>query len=251
MAVAGENSWRDVMSHSPWYEQLDNDTPPCPLDHDVTTDVAIIGAGIAGAATAFFVLRETDRRVLVIEGRRAGFRCDRAQRGAGRQLLRASLVRARRRVRVRPRNRRPGRRRRRLRAAPAHARRERSSTVRMERVAGHMGMFSGHHLEVHLRNQALRRRGRLATEEIVVAEDAPFIDQIPAEYSELYTVVPRNEVDARLGCRPRSILGGAVLTEGVHQQRARRAGHARSSRPRVPRSVPFRRSHARGPDHTR
>jgi glycine/D-amino acid oxidase-like deaminating enzyme len=201
MAVAGEHSWRDVRSHSPWYEQLANDTPPRPLDDDVTTDVAIIGAGIAGAATAFFVLRETERRVLVIEGHRAGSGATGHNAGQvanyferplcelvdeyGFDLAIAAQAAVDDAFEL---------------LQLMHA--ESGSTVRMERVAGHMGMFSVNHLEVHLRNQALRRRGGLATEEIIVAEDAPFVDQIPNEYSELYTVVPRHEVDARLGCRP-------------------------------------------------
>src|SRR5258706_248626 len=59
-------------SRSPWIDQLRTDLEPRPLDRDVTTDVAVVGAGIAGLATAFFVLRETDLRVLLIERDTAG-----------------------------------------------------------------------------------------------------------------------------------------------------------------------------------
>jgi glycine/D-amino acid oxidase-like deaminating enzyme len=54
-------------SRSPWIDQLRTDLEPRPLDSDITTDVAVVGAGIAGLATAFFLLRETDERVLLIE----------------------------------------------------------------------------------------------------------------------------------------------------------------------------------------
>jgi glycine/D-amino acid oxidase-like deaminating enzyme len=194
-------AWRDVESRSPWFEQLDTDAPPTPLDGDVTTDIAIIGGGIAGVATAFFVLRETDRQVLLIEARRAGSGATGHNAGQVANYFERPLselvdeygfdlaISAQ--------------------AAVDDAfdllelmHSESGATVRMERVAGHMGMFSLNHLEVHLCNQALRRRGGLATEEIVVAEDAPFIDQIPSEYADLYTVVPRHDVDARLGCQP-------------------------------------------------
>ncbi|HEX6659072.1 MAG TPA: FAD-binding oxidoreductase, partial [Ilumatobacter sp.] len=153
-------AWRDVTSRSPWFEQLHTDTAPRPLDGDVTTDVAIVGAGIAGIATAFFVLRETDHSVLVLERERAGSGatghnagqvanyferplCDLVEQYGFDLAISAQaaiddafdLLR--------------------LMVA------ETESTVRLERVTGHMGMFSVNHLDVHLSNQALRRRGGL------------------------------------------------------------------------------------------
>ena len=44
-----------------------DDAPPRPLLSDATSDIAIVGAGIAGVATAFFTLRSTSLRVLLIE----------------------------------------------------------------------------------------------------------------------------------------------------------------------------------------
>lgn len=38
-----------------------------PLSSDIETDVAIVGGGIAGVATAFFTLRDTDKKVVLIE----------------------------------------------------------------------------------------------------------------------------------------------------------------------------------------
>ena len=49
--------YADQPNRSPWIAQLAPDGPPRPLDADATTDVAIVGAGIAGVATAFFTLR--------------------------------------------------------------------------------------------------------------------------------------------------------------------------------------------------
>ena len=45
-------------NRSPWIEQLDHGRAPRPLDADADADVAVVGGGIAGVATAFFLLRD-------------------------------------------------------------------------------------------------------------------------------------------------------------------------------------------------
>lgn len=169
------------------------DNPPQPLDASATTDVAIVGAGIAGVATAFFTLRSTSMRVMLIErdrvargatGRNAGqlttyferplfdiadeFGADlaiEAQRAfdAAHDLLDLMVA-------------------------------ETGAQVRVERFLGHMGMFSLNHLEVHLRNGLVRRLGGLRPEPCVVSEDAEFLEQIPDGFAGLYTVVPQSRI---------------------------------------------------------
>ena len=69
-----------------------------------------------------------------------------------------------------------------------------AATVRVERFVGHMGMFNAHHLEVHLRNNLIRRQHGWRVETCVVSEDAPFRSTIPAEFDGLYEVVPQARV---------------------------------------------------------
>ncbi len=185
--------YADQPDRSPWIAQLAPDGPPRPLDSAASTDVAIVGAGIAGVATAFFTLRATAKRVLLIErdrvargatGRNAGqlttyferpltdiadeFGAEMAMDGQRAFDDAHDLLD--------------------LMAAEAGA------TVRVERFAGHMGMFSLNHLQVHLRNNQLRRGGGLREESCVVSEDAEFLEQIPAEFASFYTVVPQARI---------------------------------------------------------
>ncbi|MEA2673154.1 MAG: hypothetical protein QOI92_346, partial [Chloroflexota bacterium] len=67
-------------------------------------------------------------------------------------------------------------------------------TVRVERFTGHMGMFSLNHVLVHLGNNDICRRGGIPRDVCLVSEDAEFVDQIPAAYDGLYTVVPQARV---------------------------------------------------------
>lgn len=54
-------------NHSPWLHQLGRTRPAKHLDRNLATEVAIVGGGIAGVATAFFLLKHTDREVTLIE----------------------------------------------------------------------------------------------------------------------------------------------------------------------------------------
>jgi glycine/D-amino acid oxidase-like deaminating enzyme len=192
--------YEDLPNRSPWIAQLEPDGPPRPLDGDTDTDVAIVGAGIAGVATAFFVLRETPYRVLLMErdrvargatGRNAGqlttyFErplCDiadefgvalaaQAQRGFDEAYDLLDLLVA-----------------------------ESGATVRVERFTGHLGMFNLHHVLVHLRSNRVRRDGGLRLETCLVSEDAEFLPDIPADLVDLCTVVPQKRVRELLETR--------------------------------------------------
>jgi glycine/D-amino acid oxidase-like deaminating enzyme len=67
--------------------------------------------------------------------------------------------------------------------------REAAATVRIDRFTGHMGMYNGNHVLVHLRNNAVRRRGGLREETCLIAETAEFLRDIPPQLRDLYTVV--------------------------------------------------------------
>lgn len=184
-------------NHSPWLDALDSTRAPCPLDGDATTDVAIVGGGIAGVATAFFALRETPSRVLLIER-------DRLARGASGHNAGQIVTYFER---------------------PLYelvdsfgfelaiaAQREIDgawalldemlgaceATASVQRFLGHMGMFSLNHLSVHLRNNLMRLRGGLETERCVISEEAEFLPELLPEYRGLYTVVPQSHVQELL-----------------------------------------------------
>jgi glycine/D-amino acid oxidase-like deaminating enzyme len=190
-------AYTDQPSRSPWVAQLAPDGPPRPLAADAATDVAIVGAGIAGVATAFFTLRQTDRRVMLVERDRVGRGAtghnagqlttyfERPLYDIAREFGSDMAIDGQRAF------------------DDAHdlldtMAAEAGATVRLERFTGHMGMFTLNHLEVHLRNNQLRRAGGLRLETCVVSEDADFLDRIPAEFAGLYTIVPQARVNALL-----------------------------------------------------
>src|SRR3989338_7230787 len=56
-----------MTNNSPWITQLKRTRPIAALPDNLKTDVAIIGAGIAGITTAYFTLKNTTKKVAVIE----------------------------------------------------------------------------------------------------------------------------------------------------------------------------------------
>jgi len=195
VAVASDSGRRvaaypDQPNRSPWIAQLEPDGPARPLEADLDVDVAIVGAGIAGVATAFFVLRTTSKRVLLIER-------DRVARGAtGRNAGQLTTYFERPLASIADE----------FGEAPAvdgqrtfdagHGlldlmAREAGTTVGIDRFTGHMGMYNRNHVLVHLRNNAVRRRGGLREEACLISEDAEFLADLPPDLSSLYTVVPQ------------------------------------------------------------
>jgi len=197
--VAGPRSaYEDVEPRSPWIAQCAPRAEPRPLQRDTRADVAIVGAGIAGIATAFFTLRDTDRSVLLLErdqiarggatGRNAGQLTtyfERPLASIAEEFGAALAVEAQRIF------------------DGAHALLDEliagsCATVRIERFDGHMGMRNRNHVLVHLRNSAVRRRGGLRTEACLISERAPFLTEIPDDLAPLYEVVPQAAIRERL-----------------------------------------------------
>ncbi|MES3005167.1 MAG: FAD-binding oxidoreductase [Patescibacteria group bacterium] len=54
-------------NNSPWIKQLNRVRKADELEEDIATDVLIIGGGIAGTMTAYFTLKHTDKKVVLIE----------------------------------------------------------------------------------------------------------------------------------------------------------------------------------------
>jgi glycine/D-amino acid oxidase-like deaminating enzyme len=195
-----ETAYQDQPSRSPWIAQLAADGPPRPLAADTRTDVVVVGAGIAGVATAFFTLRDTAHRVLLVERDRVGRGATGRNAGQLTTYFERPLCDIADEFGVGP-------------AAEAQCGfddahglldqvvAETGATVRVERFTGHMGMFNLHHVLVHLRSNLVRRQGGLRQETCLVSEEADFLSAIPAELSGLYTVVPQARVRELLETR--------------------------------------------------
>jgi glycine/D-amino acid oxidase-like deaminating enzyme len=174
--------------------------------------VVVVGAGIAGVATAFFTLRSTSKNVLLVERDRVGrgasghnagqlttyFErplCDiadeygsalagEAQRGIDDAHDLLDLIVA-----------------------------EAGATVQVERFPGYMGMFNEHHLAVHLRCLQVRKDEGLQQQTCLISEDAEFLPKLSTAFAGLYSIVPQAEIRELLEVdddRYRAVLSAAA-----------------------------------------
>lgn len=186
-----------MKNHSPWIYQLDKGRVSHKLERPVTPGVVVVGAGIAGIATAFFTLKYTDKTVVILEryklahgatGHNAGQVTSYFERGF------ASLVKEF--------------------GAELAAEGQKAIEdawglldemytdagldIPFARFKGHAGLSSLAQVLFHLENNACRRAARLNLEELLIAEDTPFLCELPLKYAGLYRLVPRVQLLERL-----------------------------------------------------
>lgn len=180
-------------NRSPWLHQLDHERAIARLTTDIETDVAVIGAGIAGVATAFFILKYTDKRVAVLEryrlahgatGHNAGQVVGHFERGFANLVGEFGIELA-------------GDGQRAVEGAWElldEMYTDAGLDIPFSRFQGHTGLISYEQVLLRIENNRLRKEAGLDTEEILVADDAPFLANIGAELAEFYRVVPRQEI---------------------------------------------------------
>jgi glycine/D-amino acid oxidase-like deaminating enzyme len=59
-------------SRSPWVTQLKREMNHKNIDADLSTDITIIGAGISGVVTAYYLLKDTDQKVILVDAFKVG-----------------------------------------------------------------------------------------------------------------------------------------------------------------------------------
>ncbi|TSC61464.1 MAG: FAD dependent oxidoreductase [Parcubacteria group bacterium Athens0416_74] len=199
---------------SPWIRQLNHERPLSRLSSDISTDVTIIGAGIAGVSTAFFTLKHTDKKVVMLErfklahgatGHNAGQVVSYFERGFA-SLAREFGLRQ---------------------AADAESSivhawelidemyTDAGLDIPFSRFTGHGGLTSFQQVKSHLEANKLRREGGIASRDLLISESAAFAKAIPEEYAGLYTLVPQGQINELLETKMPGFLAVISFQKGV------------------------------------
>lgn len=186
-----------IPNHSPWIQQLKHTREPAPLDKNISSDVVVVGGGIAGITSAYFTLKNTDKKVVLVEadkiahgatGHNAGQIASYFERSLadmvqefgfdlaidGQRSVESAWI------------------------LLDEIMEEARLQIPLYQFTGYAGLSSFDQLISHLKNNRFRLEGGLQAESIVVAEEWTLRKNIPEEYADLYKIVPQKDLLALL-----------------------------------------------------
>ena len=198
---------------SPWLHQLDSERIQKKLNLDIGTDVAIVGAGIAGTATAFFTLKYTDKKVVLLErfklahgatGHNAGQVVSYFERGF------AGIVEE-----FGPELAADGQRA----IDDAWELMDEIYTgsgldIPFSRFVGYGGLTNIQQVLWNLQNNFEKRAAGLSPSRLQIATGSGIAQRIPAKYEGLYEVVPHTHILALLETERREYVAVALSQKG-------------------------------------
>lgn len=178
---------------SPWLYQLRKNRAHVHLHADTAADVAVVGAGIAGISTAFFILKYTKHKVVLLEGYKlahgatghnAGQVVAYFEKGFANMVRDFGLEKA----------------------AAAQAAidggwellnemyKDAGLDIFFNQSIGHDGYSTYEQVLGALEEARLKREGGVLSEHMAIAVTAPFIDDIPPQYAGLYHAEPHKVI---------------------------------------------------------
>jgi glycine/D-amino acid oxidase-like deaminating enzyme len=182
-----------MVAQSPWIHQLNRSRPISVLDQPKQTDLVIVGAGIAGVITAYFALKHTKSRVMLIEagkvahgatGHNAGQVVSYFERQVSGLVEEFGLE------------------------LTAQAQRaidsawqlvetiflETGITTPFAKFTGYAGCQDLDEILLHLENSLYCRVSGLPIEPLYVAQESPVVQQIPQKYEGLFLTMPHSRI---------------------------------------------------------
>ncbi len=180
-------------NRSPWLHELRYDRVRRKIEIDVNTDIAIIGGGIAGIASAFFILKYTTQSVVLLErfklahgatGHNAGQITSYFEKGFANLVKEFGLAKAAKGQKA---------------IEDAWQLFDEIYTdagldIPMSRFIGHAGLSSHEQIIANLENNRLRREAGLSTETIRISSVTNRATNTLDVYHGLYTLVSPEEI---------------------------------------------------------
>ncbi len=160
---------------------------------DIETDVAVIGAGIAGVSTAFFTLKYTDKNVTLLEGYKLAHGATGHNAGQITSYFERGFASIAEEFGLQM-------------AAEGQTAIEGAwelldemytdagLMIPFSRFEGYAGLVTFDQVIFHLKNNLARKNAGIVTERFRIADDAPFLTDIPVEYREIFEVVSRQDI---------------------------------------------------------
>lgn len=181
------------INNSPWIHQLKLTRTLKQIEKNIEADVVIVGGGIAGISTAYFILKNTDRKVLLLEagkvahgatGHNAGQIVSYFEKqisGIAQEFGIEMAIDAQKDIN-----------------STWGLLQELFSDLKLEtpfyEFPGFAGLVDFEEILVHLKNAAMSHEYGLNSETLMIGESSDVLSQIPKEYDGLYTILPNKNI---------------------------------------------------------
>ncbi len=185
------------INKSPWIHQLNHDRKTVALNQDIDTDIAIVGAGIAGISTAFFILKYTNQRVVILDqgklahgatGHNAGQVVARFERPLDELVKEFGFEKTKDALQG-------------LHSAWVLIEEMYSDAnldIVFSRIQGNVGFSNINQIIIALQDIEIQIRSGLSQSTFLISETAPFKHLLPKVFEKLYTFVPQSEILKRM-----------------------------------------------------
>jgi len=198
---------------SPWLYQLNRTRPVDIISDNLNADIVVVGGGIAGVVTAYFILKNTDRSVTIIEGYKVAHGA--TGHNAGQIVAEferefTDLVRE------------YG-----LEKSINAEECAKSSWILLDQIYADAKLvtplstfiaYNGYkrlsHIVEELKANALRIQGGILPVTMYVADNFDGLDKIPKEYKGLYEIVPHVNILSLLETKDESYMAATATKKG-------------------------------------
>lgn len=178
---------------SPWIYQLNRSRPVDSLLRDTTTNIAIVGGGIAGVSTAYFLLTRTNHHITLIEadkiahgatGHNAGQIVSYFERSFADIVAEYGLESAAKGQSA-------------IKGAWGlldEIMQTAKLSLPFSSFAGYAGCISKDQVLLHLEDIRLQKKAGLEVEHVFISKTVAWANEIPLDYQGLYTFVSHNRI---------------------------------------------------------
>ncbi len=201
-------------NNSPWIKQLNRIRPIDRVTSSLMTDIAIVGGGIAGVTTAYFILKYTDKKVILIEGGKVahgatGHNAGQMTSYFERQISNIAEEFGNELVKEAQADVDSGWN------LLEEIYEDGKLTTPYYQFTGYAGLTDLDDILVHLKNNLILKDIPRLGEPLMIAEEAEVAKHIPKEYEGFYSFVPQKDILALLETNDTQYIAAISARKGV------------------------------------
>lgn len=199
---------------SPWIHQLHHERPTVQLARTHETDIAIVGAGIAGVSTAYFLLTQTNKKVTILEGYKIAHGATGHNAGQVAPYFEKPFSEMVEEYGIKL----AGQAQKDIIAA-RELLKKMHKTIRAKTplvlFKGYAGCSSVEQILVHLHNKELRKKAGINMENIFIVNDKEVLSHIAHKYKPLYSTISKKKILSLLNTRHQHYIAALRTTKGT------------------------------------